>query len=359
MPMRIAQLAPLVESVPPEGYGGTELVVHLLTEELIKRGHEVTLFASADSNTSARLIPGCSEYLRKMEGNNRHRWAAYDIRLLLKLKDMQDQFDVIHNHSGWQALPFAGCFNIPMVTTNHNPIGDYSQDIYLSYGQLPYVSISDAYRQYNFGDKLNYVETVYNGIDTALYNRPRLKSLDYLVFLGRLSKAKGTADAVKIARSVGMPLKVAGKVDVSDQQYYENEVLPELHSGVEFIGEVGPEQKAELLSGAYAVIYPIAFEEPFGLVMAESLAAGVPVVALDRGSVREVLSDGETAIIGNSVEELIHRFGQVANLTEQACRARARKLFSKEQMACSYEQVFERVQSNCKQARFMSTPIRG
>lgn len=357
--MRIAQLAPLVESVPPQGYGGTELVVSLLTEELVRRGHQVTMFASGDSVTSARLVPACSTYLRKLESQNRHRWAAYDMNLLLRLREMQQEFDIIHNHMGWQAFPFADAFRIPMVTTNHNPVVHYNKEIYLAYAHLPLVSISDAYRAHNLGDQLNYIATVYNGIETELYNTPRKVKRDYLLFIGRVSKAKGAADAIKIARRLSMPLRIAGKIDTSDQEYYEREVQPELHGGVEYMGEVGPTEKAQLYSGAVAVVYPIAFEEPFGLVMAEALASGTPVLALDRGSVREVLSDGETAVIASTIDELIGRFCEIATIEESKCRNRATELFGKDKMTSSYEEVFQNVLAEYKQPRLMSTPLRG
>jgi glycosyltransferase involved in cell wall biosynthesis len=357
--MRIAQLAPLTESVPPEGYGGTELVVHLLTEELVRRGHEVTLFASGDPRTTAQLVSGASCYLRKLEGANRHRWAAYDINALLRVKNMQQEFDIIHNHMGWQAFPFSELLDIPMVSTNHNPIKTYSQNIYQAYSHLPLVSISDAYRRHNFGDSLNYVATVYNGIEFDVFDRPRKQNPNYLLFLGRICEAKGTADAIKIARKTGLPLKIAGKIDTGDQLYYENEVLPYLDPpDVEYIGEVGFAEKIDLYSGAAAVVYPIAFEEPFGLVMAEALAAGCPVVALDRGSVREILSDGETAVVSKSVDDLVARFVEVERISEDACRRRARTLFGKEQMVAGYEKVFEQLTAGCH-SRLVSTSARG
>lgn len=355
--MRIAQLAPLVESVPPEAYGGTELVVHLLTEELVNQGHQVTLFASGDSKTSAHLIAGSEEYLRKQESSNRHRWAAYDINMLTNLRKMQNEFDIIHNHMGWQALPFAELLKVPMVTTNHNPLLDYCRDIYLEYAHVPYVSISDAYRRYNHGDRLNYVATVYNGINIDQYSTARAPG-DFLLFIGRLSKVKGAADAIRIARQLDMPLIMAGKMDLSDEEYYYREVEPELakYPGAKHIGEVGPQKKAELYSQAKAVVYPIAFEEPFGLVMAESIASGTPVLALDRGSVREVLTDGETAVIANSIEELVERFAEIEKIEEETCRSRARMLFSKEHMAAGYSEVYK--QLCCHSAR-MSAPLRG
>jgi glycosyltransferase involved in cell wall biosynthesis len=339
--MRIAQLAPLVESVPPKGYGGTELVVSLLTEELVKQGHEVTLFASGDSETSARLISIEDQPLR----NNFpiHRWNAYDIRLLLKLVEMQGEFDVIHNHMGYQALPTLCELRKPMVTTNHNLIKDYCRPIYFAYGSSPFVAISDAYRKLNYPDKMNYVDVVYNGIDVSLYPFDPGARRDYLLFLGRVCKDKGTAPAIEIAKALKLPLKIAGKVDVEDRKYYEEQVKPHIAGNIEYVGEVNMQQKCDLYAHAIATVYPIDFDEPFGLVMAESLACGTPVMAFDRGSVREVLSDGETSIIGHTVEDLIKRFDEVRNISPQVCRDRVNKLFSKEVMADNYLKVYSKL----------------
>ena len=167
--MKIAQVASSTESVPPKGYGGTEIVVNLLTEELVRQGHEVTLFASGDSKTSARLVSVASNSLRTDTSIPQARWAAYDIRTLLKLEEMKDEFDIVHNHMNWQALPYLARLGKPLLTTNHNPVRDYCKDIYFAYSDLPYVSISDAYRKLNHPDRLNYVATVYNGINLDDY----------------------------------------------------------------------------------------------------------------------------------------------------------------------------------------------
>ncbi|HEY9870942.1 MAG TPA: glycosyltransferase family 4 protein [Candidatus Obscuribacterales bacterium] len=338
--MRIAQLAPLVEPVPPRGYGGTELVVSLLTEELVARGHEVTLFASGDSQTSARLLPIVPEALRRQDIPER-RWAAYDIRSLLKLEELAGQFDVVHNHMGWQALPALRGLSVPAVTTNHNPVKDYCAPIYLACGSLPYVSISNAYRRVNYPDRLNYVATVYNGIDIEQFDAAADSARSFLLFLGRVCPDKGTAEAIRIAKAVGLPLKIAGKLDVNDRPYFESSVKPHFSPRqVEYLGEVDHEGKVDLYRHAIAVLNPINFEEPFGLVMAEALACGTPVVALNRGSVSEVLSDGETAVVGNSVDELIRRFPEIEKIRADACKRRARALFSKQKMADGYERVY-------------------
>jgi glycosyltransferase involved in cell wall biosynthesis len=338
--MRIAQLASSVEPVPPAGYGGTELVVSNITEELVSRGHEVTLFASGDSSTAAKLVSVTTTALRP-SGEPSRRWAAYDIRTLCELKRMWDQFDIVHNHMGWQALPALAELGIPTVTTNHNLIKPYCAPIYLEYRDLPFVSISDAYRRLNYPDKLNYVATVYNGIDADRFSGTNHRKRDYLLFMGRLCADKGTEKAIEIAKQLKLPLILAGKVDPADQAYYEQHVKPHLDdSCVRYIGEVNHEQKAKLYQRAIATVYTIDFEEPFGLVMVESLASGTPVMALSRGAVSEVLSDRETAVVGQSVEELVNRFAEVKEIDSELCRHRVESLFSKQKMVDAYEKLY-------------------
>lgn len=339
--MRIAQLAPLVESVPPAGYGGTELVVSLLSEELVERGHDVTLFATGNSSTSARLVSVVAEGLRKIYPDKRYRWPAFDLRSLLKLRQLSCEFDVVHNHMGYPALPFLEALNCPVITTNHNPILDYCADAYLAFSQLPFVSISSSYRRSNYPDKLNYVATIYNGIDTNQYQCRSKEARSFLLFIGRISEAKGTSVAIDIAQQLGLPIKIAGKIDTTDEAYFLSHVKPRLAiPGVEFLGEITEEQKRELYSSAIATLYPVAFEEPFGLVMAESLASGTPVLALRRGSVTEVVSDRETGIVADTTEELVSRFCEIQSISNNTCITRARQLFGKERMTQEYESVY-------------------
>lgn len=342
--MKIAQLASSVESVPPQGYGGTEIVVNLLTEELVNQGHEVTLFASGDSVTSANLISITDTSMRADHSIPQSRWAAYDIRTLLKLEEMQDQFDIVHNHMNWQALPFLSRLKKPSVTTNHNPVRDYCKDIYFAFHQLPYVSISDAYRRLNHPDRINYVDTVYNGINLEDYRFNKDKGGEYLLFLGRICYDKGTAESIKIAKALDLPLKIAGKVDRRDQKYFDEEVKPYIDGKkIEFVGEVNLEEKNKLYENAIAVTYPINFDEPFGLVMAEAMACGVPLLALERGSVKELLVDGETGIICQSVDEIITRYPEIASIRPESLRARVEKLFGKSEMVKNYVRVYESV----------------
>lgn len=349
--MKIAQLAPLAEAVPPKGYGGTELVVSQLTEELVRRNHDVVLYATGDSETAAELVSIAPRGLR-MDGVPSHRWVAYEMRSLIRFLERKDEFDIVHNHMGFLALPFLENVKCPVVSTIHNPILEHSADIYRAYKHNPLIAISDAFQRLNLPDELNYVGRVYNAVDAEGFSpEPETyanvktvaddPSRKYLLFLGRVSHAKGTAEAIKIARSVGMPLKIAGKVDSTDDGYFKQKVEPELHSGIEYVGEVGFREKQELYKNALAIVYPINFEEPFGLVMVEGLAAGTPLVALDRGSVREILTE-KTSVVGSSVDELISRFDEVKQKNSADCIERAKE-FSVEKMTSGYEEIYNRV----------------
>jgi glycosyltransferase involved in cell wall biosynthesis len=314
----------------------------MLTEELVRRGHDVTLFGSGDSKTSGKLVSVTDVALRLSEPAR--RWPAYDIRLLMELQKRRTEFDIVHNHMGWQALPYLEAMDLPVVTTNHNPIKDYAAPIYLTYRHLPYVAISEAYKRINYPDQLNYVATIYNGIDIAEFDHSDLPdSRSYLLFIGRLCEDKGTERAIEIAKKLQLPIVLAGKVDDADRPYFEQHVQPHLGTGVEFVGEVDHSGKLDLYRKAIATVYPINFEEPFGLVMAESLASGTPVLALDRGSVREVLSDGDTAVIAPNCEELVQRFDQIRTISADQCRDRVRKLFTKERMVDAYEDLYRKL----------------
>ncbi len=340
--MRIAQLATNVECVPPYGYGGTELVVSLLTEELTRRGHEVTLFATGDSKTRAKLVSTVDIPLRTDVTVSPTQWQAFDIRTCITLQGMQKQFDVVHNHMGFQALPFLADLQCPVVSTLHNHIKDYCKDIFFAFRDMPYVSISNSYAQLNYPDDMNYVGTVYNGIDVDAFAHSNKVQREGLLFIGRLGNDKGTATAIDIASKLNLPITLAGKVDKADEGYFNTEIKPRLaaYDKAVFVGEVNHEEKVKLYASAIAVVYPINFNEPFGLVMAESLAAGTPVMALDRGSVREVLEDGTTAIIAKTAEELIARFPEVSRIKSEVCQQYVRERFGVERMVDNYEKIY-------------------
>ncbi|MBI5173999.1 MAG: glycosyltransferase family 4 protein [Candidatus Melainabacteria bacterium] len=345
--MRIAQLAPLSESVPPKQYGGTELVLSVLTEGLVAAGHDVTLFASGDSVTSANLVSVVPSSLRQDTSVPVRRWPAYALRQLLELQYMQNEFDIVHNHMGFEAFALLKQIACKSVSTNHNPIKSYCAPLYLSYADLPFVAISDSYRRLNFPEQLNYAATIYNGIDVEKHQVNGVRERHYLLFVGRVCQDKGTHAAIEIARRLKLPLVIAGKVDQADRYYFDECVKPYLRvPDSVYIGEVNFERKMELYAGAKALLYPICFDEPFGLVLTEALAAGTPVMALSRGSVPEVITDGETGIVANSVDELVARFSELQSIQSEACRRRARSNFSKERMIEAYSDLYEAICAN-------------
>lgn len=342
--LRIAQLSPLIERVPPPGYGGTELVVSLLTEGLVEQGHEVTLFASGDSITKADLVSVYPQALRNSKQIEPYSWPAFDLKIMHELEKRVDEFDIVHNHLGYQALPFLATLNKPVLTTNHCIVTWWNKDIYLSHSNLPYVAISNAYQRLNLGDQLNYVKTIYHGIDTEQIWYDKNKKQDYLLFLGRLGYDKGTVAAINIAQAVNMPLIIAGKIDASDRDYFDENIKHLLDlPGVEYIGEVGPTDKTDLLQRAKALMHPIYFDEPFGLVMAESLAAGTPVLALNRGSVKELITDGKTGLVAEHPDQLIERFAELDNISRETCRQEAVSRFSYKTMVNNYLNLYEQL----------------
>jgi glycosyltransferase involved in cell wall biosynthesis len=349
--MRIAQVAPPFESVPPMQYGGTERVVSLLTEELVRRGHNVTLFASGDSTTSARLIPTVDTALWRQD-TVRDPLVYWSITVgEVYRRAARGQFDLIHSHVDFLAFPCAAVVPTPTVTTLHGRLDlpDLPR-IYARFPDMPVVSISNSQREPL--PEADWVATVYNGIDLAAHPfHPR--GGGYLAFLGRISPDKGLDRAIHIARQAGLPLKVAARMPLehSDDQttrgdwdYYRKVIEPLFHEpDVEYVGEVGDDERPLFLGNARALLFPIDWPEPFGLVMAEALACGTPVVARRRGSVPEVVRDGVTGLIGETDEDLVRLCERVGELDRPACRAEAAQRFSVEAMADGYEAVYRRI----------------
>jgi len=341
--MKIAQVAPLFESVPPHGYGGTERVVSYLTEELVRQGHQVTLFASGDSVTQARLVEACARSLRLDPACMDP--LAHHMVLLEQVFRQAPAFDLLHFHLDYVHFPLAVRQPIPTVTTLHGrlDIPDLVP-LYQMFPSLPVVSISDAQRA-----PLPWVHwfgTVYHGLPEDLYTFRETPGT-YLAFLGRISPEKGVEQAIAIAQHVGMPLKIAAKVDRADRAYFQEVVQPLLqHSLVEYVGEVGGDTKDTFLGQASALLFPIDWPEPFGLVMIEALACGVPVVAFRGGSVPEVIDDGVTGFIVDSVEDAIAATRRVHHLQRQRCRDAFEQRFNATRMArehvALYEQLLER-----------------
>ncbi|OCQ98248.1 glycosyl transferase [Nostoc sp. MBR 210] len=339
--MRIAQVAPLWERVPPPAYGGIELVVGLLTDELVRRGHEVTLFASGDSISLAKLESVHPRALRL--DKDVKEYNIYEMLQLASVYERADEFDIIHSHMGCAALPYAKLVNTPSVHTLHGIFTPDNQKMFQHAKRQPFVSISDAQQESSLG--LNYTSTVYNGIDVSSYKfYPEPEEPPYLAFLGRISPEKGTHLAIAIAKQSGWRLKMAGKVDVVDVEYFEREIKPLIDGEqIEYLGEANHQQKNALMGGAFATLFPITWREPFGLVMVESMAAGTPVIAMKLGSTTEVIAHGETGFLCNNVTECVRAINKVAELDRYACRQHVENNFSFQRMTDGYEEVYRQI----------------
>jgi glycosyltransferase involved in cell wall biosynthesis len=338
-PMRIAQVAPLFERVPPPLYGGTERVVSYLTEELVRMGHEVTLFASGDSETSARLVPACPRAL----------WRDPDVRetlphhvhlMELVFRDV-GRFDVIHFHTDYLHFPLVRRHGCPSVTTLHGMVHPHDLGaLFSEYRDVPLVSISDNQRRPI--PQADWRATVYHGLPRDLFTF-RGEPGTYLVYLGRMSPEKRVDRAIEIARGSGMPLKIAAKIYPEEKAYFEDTLRPLIQSSeplVEFVGEIGHHERNGLLGGARAFLFPIEWREPFGLVMVEALACGTPVIAWRRGSVPEVLEDGVTGRIVESVEDGVEAVRGIHRLSRAACRRVFEERFDASRMAKDYLDVY-------------------
>jgi len=338
--MKIAQIAPLYESVPPKYYGGTERVVSWLTEELVRQGHDVTLFAAGDSDTKAELVPITRCALRL--DRNVVDYMAHHILLLEKVAKRAHEFDIIHSHVDYLLFPIVRRMNVPLLTTLHGRLDlPDLQPLYREYRDMPLVSISDTQREpLPFA---NWVATVHHGLPADLHTY-RDKPGKYLAFLGRISPEKRVDLAIEIATRVGMPLKIAAKVDRVDREYHETVIKPLLkRPNIEFIGEIGDKEKSEFLGNAYALWFPIDWPEPFGLVMIEAMACGTPVIARRCGAVPEVLEHGVTGFIVDDVEEAVRAVEQVPTLNRRRIREVFEKRFTAERMAFNYVRQYERL----------------
>ena len=338
--MRIAQVAPLYESVPPQRYGGTERVVAWLTDELVRLGHDVTLFASGDSKTPARLVSPCARSLRT-DQNCMDQMAPH-ILLLERVFAQADSFDLIHFHIDYLHFPLSRRQSTPHVTTLHGRL-DVPQlgPLYREFREIPLVSISDAQRAPL--PWAGWQATVHHGMPPNLH-RLRERRGDYLAFLGRISPEKRVDRAIEIAKRCGMRLKIAAKVDPADRAYFEKEIRPLLDDPlVEFMGEVGGSAKDEFLGNAYALMFLIDWPEPFGLVMIEAMACGTPVIACAGGSVPEIIDDGETGFVLTNWEEATDAVRKVRHLSRRRCRQVFERRFSARRMAEDYLAVYERI----------------
>lgn len=335
--MRIAQVAPLYERVPPCLYGGTERVVSYLTEALVRQGHDVTLFASGDSITTAKLESPCAQALR-LDPHCQDPLAPH-LQMLGQVYRRADEFDIIHCHTTYLGLPLTHFSRTPTVLTLHGRL-DIPEliPLYAEHRNVALVSISDNQRL-PLPDA-SWVATIYHGLPTNLYTfQPQPRSS--LLFLGRISPEKRPDVAIRVACRAGVPLKIAAKVDKVDQGYFETCIEPLLdHPLVQFVGEVNEQQKEQLLGDALALLFPIDWPEPFGVVMIEALACGTPVIARQRGSVPEVLRDGVTGLFCETEEEMVNAVHRVSSLSRAACRREFEQRFTDNQMALRYVEVY-------------------
>ena len=336
--MRIAQVAPLFESVPPKYYGGTERVVSFITEELVQQGHDVTLFASGDSETRARLVPGC----RRASRLDKHSIDPLALQMLMleHVYQRADDFDVIHFHLDYLHFPVSRCHRRAQVTTLHGRLNiPELVPLYKEFRDMPVVSISDAQRS-PLPDA-NWVATVYHGLPADLFRfQPSVGT--YLAFLGRISPEKRVDRAIEIARRLDMPIKIAAKVDLVDRDYFEAVIEPLLRDPrIEFVGEIGEGEKQEFLGNAYALLFPIDWPEPFGLVMIEGLACGTPIIAYDRGSVPEVITQGENGFIVTDIDDAADAARKIPSLSRRRCRELFDERFTAQRMARDYLNVYE------------------
>jgi glycosyltransferase involved in cell wall biosynthesis len=332
--MKIAQIAPLMESVPPRLYGGTERIVSYLTDELVRLGHDVTLFASADSITAAELV-GCASTALRLDGNVRDP-IPYYMLMLDKVRRLAEEFDILHFHIDQFHFPLFRQMAGRTMTTLHGrqDLPDL-KPLYLGFSEMPLVSISDGQRR--LISNANVVATVHHGIPTNLHKPIYNPRGGYVAFLGRISPEKRPERAILIARALGIPLKIAAKVDKVDEAYFREQIAPLLNDpGIEFTGEIDERRKTEFLGEAQALLFPIDWPEPFGLVMIEAMACGTPVLAFRQGSVPEIIDQGVTGAVVDTMEEAVRMLPQVLALDRRAVRRRFEQRFSSARMATDY-----------------------
>jgi glycosyltransferase involved in cell wall biosynthesis len=338
--MRIAQIAPIAERVPPKRYGGTERVVSALTEELVRRGHEVTLFASGDSITKAKLksvYPRSLREARLQDIYGLNYWTLLNIGLAY---NMQDEFDIIHDHTIPVSLPTGNLAETPVVATMHGPFNPDNKTIFRSLLRPNIVTISNS-QAFTVPD-INHLGTVYNGLPMDNYpfgEEPE----DYLLFIGRISVEKGVHLAIKVAQELDMKLIIAAKLDKVDEPYYKLYIEDHLSDRIRWIGEVDERERNELMCKALCMLHPVTWREPFGLTLIEAMACGCPVVAINLGSIPEIIKTGETGYVVEDVETMIEAVGNIGKISRSACRVHALKNFSDKKMADGYELLYNRI----------------
>ncbi len=336
--MRIAQVAPLWFAVPPHTYGGTELVVSVLTEELIRKGHEVTLFATGDSKTEAKLVSIWTKGLEK--ANLAAPFAVFSL-MYKELLERQNEFDIIHDHCEYYSVPFSKFLKPPIISTLHNPITEEKNILYKKFPNINYVAISK--NQKRSGPGVNIVKTIYHGIPIEKYDfNPNPQN--YLLWLSSIIPEKGPATAIEIAKMAGENLIISGPIFPYATDYFEYRIKPLIDGKqIKFVGEANFEKKVELFKNARAFLFPIRRQEPFGLVVIEAMACGTPVIAFKEGSMPELIEQGKTGFVVNSQEGALRALKKIKRISREYCREYVKKNFPLKRMVNRYEQLYKKI----------------
>lgn len=339
--LRIAQIAPIAERVPPAKYGGTERVIFALSEELVRRGHDVTLFASGDSKTSANLESVFPGNLREAKIHDVYGSNEYTMLNIGYAYSMQDRFDIIHDHLAPLSLPTANFSKTPVVVTMHGAFSVNNRELFQRLNN-PYVATISRAQAYTAAG-INHVGTIYHGLKMNHY--PFFANPDnYLLYVGRISMQKGTHIAIDVAASLGLPLVIAAKLDYEEEPYFKEFIEPRLSGDhVKWVGEVDESMRNRLMSKAICLLHPVTWKEPFGLTMIEAMACGCPVIALNKGSVSEIIIDGVTGYIAEDIEGMIDDVGAIGNIDRRRCRDYAISRFSAQRMVDEYEELYENI----------------
>lgn len=336
--MRIAQIAPLWIPIPPLTYGGTEFIVSLITEELVKRGHQVTLFATGDSKTKARLVPVWPKSLWRAKLNVPH--AVFSL-LYHEILSRQDEFDIIHDHCEFYTAPFSKFLTPPVISTVHHPMYEEMIILFKKFSNINYIAISKNQRKTAPG--VNFVKTIYNGIPLERYlfqENPK----DYLLWISKITPQKGLAEAIEVAKRTGEKLIIAGIIPKEEQDYFEYRVQPMIDGKqIQFVGAANFEKKVELFRNAKALLYPIRRPEPFGLVVVESMACGTPVIAYKKGSMPEIIKDGKTGFLVDSQTEMIDALKKINQIDRRTCRRYVARKFGIQKMVNKYEALYNTI----------------
>jgi glycosyltransferase involved in cell wall biosynthesis len=338
--MKIAIIAPIIERVPPKKYGGTERVVHALTEELVRRGHTVTLFASGNSITTAKLVSVYPRSLREAKLKDIYGSNIWSLINIGTAYGMQNEFDIIHDHVGFLSLPASELSTTPVVMTLHGAFNLEIREIFTRFKKTNLVTISNA--QSFPAPSLNYAGMVHNGLDMENYPFSNQHE-NYLLYVGRISAEKGVHFAIETAQQLNMPLIIAAKLDPIDKPYFLQYVEPLLSEDIRWIGEVNEKERNELMSKAYCFLHPVMWREPFGLTLIEAMACGCPVVAFDKGSIPEIIENGKTGFVVQDVDSMVDAVSHIDTIDRNYCREYALENFSTKKMTDGYEEIYKKI----------------